>query len=79
MTPEARNEMISGMVSRLADRLKTDGGDVDGWLRLVRAYSVLGERGKARDAATDAKRALAADPEKVKRVDDLAKQLGVEG
>jgi cytochrome c-type biogenesis protein CcmH len=79
MTPEQRNEMITGMVSRLADRLKADGSDVDGWLRLVRAYSVLGDRDKARNAASDARRALTSDPAKVRRVDELAKQLGVEG
>jgi cytochrome c-type biogenesis protein CcmH len=79
MTPEQRNEMISGMVTRLAERLKTEGNDVDGWLRLVRAYMVLGDRDRARNATTEARRALAAEPEKVKRVDELAKQLGVEG
>ena len=47
MTPDQRNEMIAGMVSRLAERLKVEGGDVAGWLRLVRAYVVLGDRDKA--------------------------------
>ena len=44
--------------ARLADRLHADGNDVDGWLRLVRAYAVLGDRDKAKDAAADARRAL---------------------
>ena len=51
--------MIRGMVTRLADRLKENGTDIEGWLRLVRAYMVLGERDKAHAAAADAKRALA--------------------
>jgi cytochrome c-type biogenesis protein CcmH len=67
------------MVARLADRLKADGSDVEGWLRLVRAYNVLGEHGKATAAAADARRALAAEPDKVRRVDDLAKELGLQG
>jgi cytochrome c-type biogenesis protein CcmH len=71
--------MIRGMVSRLADRLKTEGNDIDGWLRLVRAYMVLGDREKALAAATDARRALASDPENVRRIDDLVKGLGLEG
>ena len=48
MTPEQRAEMVRGMVERLAERLKQDGSDVEGWLRLVRAYMVLGDRDKAR-------------------------------
>jgi cytochrome c-type biogenesis protein CcmH len=71
--------MIRGMVARLADRLHSDGTDVDGWLRLVRAYVVLGDRDKAKDAAADAKRALSTRPDDIKRIDDLVKGLGLEG
>ncbi len=81
MSDEQRAAMIRGMVVRLADRLHTDGGggDVDGWLRLVRAYAVLGDRDKARDAAADARRALASRPDDIKRIEDLVKGLGLEG
>ena len=58
MSEDARRDTIRGMVARLADRLHDNGGDVEGWLRLVRAYVVLGDRTKAKDAAADAKRAL---------------------
>jgi cytochrome c-type biogenesis protein CcmH len=34
MKPDEQNQMIVGMVARLADRLKQDGSDVEGWLRL---------------------------------------------
>jgi len=67
------------MVERLAARLKQDGSDVEGWLRLVNSYTVLGERDKARAAVSDAKRAHASDPEKLRRIDELAKRLGLEG
>jgi cytochrome c-type biogenesis protein CcmH len=78
--PEAqRQEMIRGMVQKLADKLHVDGSDVEGWLRLVRAYVVLGDQDKAKGAATDAKRALADHPDEVKRIDDLVKSLGLEG
>lgn len=78
--PEAqRTAMIRGMVQKLADQLHTDGGDVEGWLRLVRAYAVLGDGGKAKAAAADAKRALASHPDEIKRIDDLVKGLGLEG
>jgi cytochrome c-type biogenesis protein CcmH len=79
MSDEGRRDMIRGMVSRLADRLHRDGGDVDGWLRLVRAYVVLGERDKARDAVADARRALADRPDRIRLLDDLVKGLGLEG
>ncbi len=79
LSPEQRSEMVRGMVARLAQRLQEDGADVDGWLRLVRAYMVLGDAEQARKAAADARRALAADPDKLRRVDELIKGLGLEG
>ena len=79
LSSQQRDVMIRGMVERLAERLHRDGSDVEGWLRLVRSYMVLGDRDKARDAADEARRALANDPDKLRRVDDLAKGLGLEG
>jgi len=79
MNDEQRTEMIRGIVQRLAERLHTDGNDVDGWLRLVRAYVVLGDRDKAKDAVSDARRALAARPDEIRRIDGLVKDLGIEG
>jgi cytochrome c-type biogenesis protein CcmH len=79
MKPDEQNQMITGMVARLADRLKQNGDDVEGWLRLVRAYTVLGARDKAVAAAADARRALAAEPDKLRRIDDLVKELGLQG
>jgi cytochrome c-type biogenesis protein CcmH len=49
--PEAdRKDMISGMVAKLAARLQNAPDDLDGWLRLGRAYAVLGETDKSVDA-----------------------------
>lgn len=79
LAPEQRTAMIQGMVERLAERLNRDGSDVEGWLRLVRSYMVLGQPDKARAAAADARRALAGDPSKLQRLDDLVKGLGLEG
>ena len=77
--PEQRKAMIEGMVNRLSERLHRDGADVDGWLRLVRSYMVLGEPDKARAAVVDARRALAGDAVKLRRLDDLLRGLGLEG
>jgi cytochrome c-type biogenesis protein CcmH len=77
LTPQQRSEMVRGMVERLSERLKQDGSDVDGWMRLVRAYTVLGERDKARDAASAARRALESEPDKLRRVDELVNALAL--
>lgn len=79
MTEAERGDMIKGMVSRLASRLAQDGSDVDGWLRLMRAYMVLGETDKATAATTDARKALSADADKLRRINELAAQLGIKG
>jgi cytochrome c-type biogenesis protein CcmH len=79
MSDDARQDMIRGMVARLADGLHDNGADVEGWLRLVRAYAVLGDKDKARSAAADAKRALAGHPDQVRQIDELVKGLGLEG
>ena len=65
--------MIRGMVARLADRLKQDGSDVEGWLRLLRSYAVLGDKDQARAAAGEARRALKAKPAKLRRLTNSSK------
>jgi cytochrome c-type biogenesis protein CcmH len=47
------------MVDMLAARLKADPNDALGWVRLMRAYTVLGEKEKALQALTDARKAFA--------------------
>jgi cytochrome c-type biogenesis protein CcmH len=79
MSEKDRGDMIRAMVARLAGRLKENGNDIEGWQRLLRAYMVLGERDKAVVAAGDAKRALAGDADKLRRIDDMIKSLGIEG
>lgn len=79
LSPEQRAEFVRGMVERLAARLKSDGSDAEAWLRLVRAYLVLGEAEQARSAARDARNAVAGDAEKIKRLDDGLRRLGIEG
>ncbi len=70
---------IRAMVDGLAARLAQNGNDLEGWLRLVRSYSVLQETGKARSALIDAKRNLAGDPSAIARLEALARELGLEG
>jgi cytochrome c-type biogenesis protein CcmH len=79
MSPEQRETMVRGMVARLAERLKQDGSDVDGWLRLLRAYMVLGDKEQARASAADARRALEGNADGLRRLDEEIKGLGLEG
>jgi cytochrome c-type biogenesis protein CcmH len=79
MAPNDREAMIRGMVERLATRLKQNGDDVEGWLRLVRAYMVMGDRDKAKNAQADARQAVANDAERLKRLNEGLKNLGLDG
>ncbi len=74
-----RDAVIRGMVDRLATRLAQNGQDLEGWLRLVRAYKVLNEADKARTALDEARRNLGNDPAATARIDALAHELGLEG
>jgi cytochrome c-type biogenesis protein CcmH len=79
MTGNDREAMIRGMVDRLATRLKQNGDDVDGWLRLVRAYMVLGDRDKAKTAGADARQAVANNAERLRQLNEGLKNLGLDG
>jgi cytochrome c-type biogenesis protein CcmH len=79
LAPAERNGMIEGMVARLAQKMAENGSDVEGWLRLIKAYSVLGERDKALAAAAHARSALAGNSDNLRRIGELAKELGLEG
>ena len=63
MTPEERQAFIRSMVGQLAERLAAEPADPDGWLRLARAYLVLREVDKAREALTSAEGQIAALPD----------------
>jgi cytochrome c-type biogenesis protein CcmH len=76
--PEQQSDMIRSMVDRLAARLKKDGSDPDGWVRLVRSYKVLGEPDKATAAAADARKVLAGDPGKLKQLETGLKDLSAD-
>ena len=67
--PAQQDSMIRTMVNRLAEQLKKDGSDLNGWVRLVRSYKVLGEPDKQMAAIADARQALAGDAAKLKQFD----------
>jgi cytochrome c-type biogenesis protein CcmH len=59
MTPEARMEMIEGMVQGLSDRLATEGGPPEDWARLIGALGVLGNTEQAAAIADEAEQVFA--------------------
>jgi cytochrome c-type biogenesis protein CcmH len=68
---------ISAMVAGLANRLKAHPDDGPGWQRLIRAYAVLGEKDKARQALSDARKAMAAQSEQIAALEEERKALGL--
>jgi cytochrome c-type biogenesis protein CcmH len=79
MNEADRGAMVGGMVDNLAGRLKQNGDDVEGWLRLVRAYMVMGDRDKAMGALTDARQAVAGNAERLRQLNEGLKNLGLDG
>ena len=74
-----RAEFIRSMVSRLAERLKDDPEDLDGWMRLANAYTVLQEQDRAIEAYRKAEALLEQQPADDPRrpaVRDALEQLG---
>jgi cytochrome c-type biogenesis protein CcmH len=77
MTPSQQDEMVQGMVSRLANRLKANPKDADGWIRLMRARMVLGETAAAQEALRSGRAAFQGDAATQGRLDQAAAALGV--
>jgi len=79
MTDAERQAMIHSMVDRLATALKANPHDSGGWVRLMRARMVLGEKDQAAAAYQDARKAFAGTPAAQAALQDAAKSLGVPG
>ncbi len=79
LDPDARQAAIRGMVEGLAARLAQNGNDAQGWLRLIRAYGVLHETEKARQAMAEARKAMAGDAAAGRDLDALAREFGLGG
>jgi cytochrome c-type biogenesis protein CcmH len=76
--PEAeRRQMIVQMVESLETRLKANGRDPEGWQRLIRSWSVLGDKAKAEAALVAARKALAGDVKAIAEIDAFARSLGL--
>ncbi len=77
MSAEERQDMIRGMVSRLSDRLATEGGTPEEWSRLIGAYGILGETDRAQAIWNEAQTRFADRPDALAVVREGAKRAGV--
>jgi cytochrome c-type biogenesis protein CcmH len=63
------------MVAGLAARLKDNPNDAAGWQRLIRAYTVLGQRGDAQDALASARKSFSNDKDAMAALESEATEL----
>ena len=79
LPPSAQDQMVQGMVARLAARLQQNPRDADGWMRLMRAKRVLNDAPGAQAALTSARQTFAGDQTQLARIGEAAKALGIPG
>ena len=77
MSPEARQEMIEGMVAQLSGRLAAEGGPPEDWARLVRSLGILGRGDEAAAILAEAREKHAADPAALALLSQAAAEAGV--
>ena len=77
MSPADRQAMIESMVQGLANRLDQKGDDLAGWLKLVRAYTVLDRKDDALKALEKAKTQFSGNAAALQQLDALAAELGL--
>lgn len=68
ITPEQRAEMILAMVDSLAARLEDEPNDAQGWARLIRARTVLGQTDKLAADTARVRDIFKDDPEVIARI-----------
>lgn len=78
LPPGQQQQMIRGMVDGLAERLKSNPKDEGGWLRLMRARTVLGETAQARVARDQAIAAFAGDPAAQARIRAASAEMEID-
>jgi cytochrome c-type biogenesis protein CcmH len=77
MAPADQREMIKSMVERLATKMAVNPKDLDGWMRLIRAYKVLNQPDKAKEAIGKALAAFATDQTSTDKLKTAATELGI--
>lgn len=75
MTSADQKEMIASMVNGLEEKLAANSDNIEGWLRLIRARTVLGETDKARAALAKASGIFQSKPQELASINALAAEL----
>ncbi|PYE46226.1 cytochrome c-type biogenesis protein CcmH [Rhizobium sp. PP-F2F-G20b] len=78
MSTDDRRQMIEGMVSSLAAKLKNDPANLEGWQRIIRSYAVLGETAKAEGALREGLAAFPRAGDGGRQLLALAAELGID-
>jgi cytochrome c-type biogenesis protein CcmH len=77
MSEADRRGMVEGMVAQLAGRLQSAPRDKDGWKRLMRSYTVLGQTGEAAAAGERALGVFSPNSDDGKDILAFARSLGL--
>jgi len=77
ITAGPQGAMIRGMVDGLAQKLKANPADLEGWLKLIRSYTVLKETAKAEDAIAEARKQFDADADALGKIEALSQSLHI--
>ncbi|MDB5722092.1 MAG: repeat-containing protein [Alphaproteobacteria bacterium] len=77
--PGQQDQMVQAMVQRLADKLKTNPKDADGWIRMMRSQMVLNQPKLAGEAMRSGMAAFAGDAATQGRLKSAGAELGVPG
>lgn len=72
-----RAQMIEGMVAGLDERLRSEGGNAEEWVRLIRAYTVLGQQDKAAQTYELAAASFENDPASMEKLEAVRQALDI--
>lgn len=76
METKDRAAMIEGMVSGLAQRLRTEGGSPAEWARLITAYGVLGRTVEGKAVISEAQEVFSGSQDALQQLNDAARSAG---
>jgi len=77
MSPQDRTAMIETMVAGLDEKLRRDPRDMEGWMRLIRSYVVLGKADQARGALKGGIAAFGVGSDEAGKISAFAASLGL--
>ncbi len=77
MSDEDRNKLISNMVAGLAIKLEQEPNNLQGWLRLIRSYAVLGNTNEAAEGLKKATAVFSENPTALGQLTALAQAMKI--